>query len=186
MISRTCGRSRPSSGRTCPRSPGRARARPSARGPRRAHDGAADNSPSRGAARTLPPSHGDARCSPASCRVRWLGCVRRRCGYPCRGTGYQCRPHWGAHRPRVPYVGLNDHPRSHVPPGKACGIRAAVSDLVGRLELLMRQLGMFVYIAVEPFLPVPYPRQPTSTVSARFDEADTAPPIASQDPHRYG
>ena len=39
----------------------------------------------------------DARCSPASCRVRWLGCVRRRRGYPCRRWDpwpvlNQCRP----------------------------------------------------------------------------------------------
>ena len=155
MISAPAGRSRPSSGRTCPRSPGRARARPSARGPRRAHDGAADNSPSRGAVATAsrsfvgsvspaklrrtdlgavatagwsascrPNSGGGIRqlLSPAAPQERcrptavMLGAHRRPVGFagwggfvvdaatpavggPLPGL-YQCRPHWGAHRPQ--------------------------------------------------------------------------------------
>ena len=66
----------------------------------------------------------DARCSPASCRVRWLGCVRRRRGYPCRRWDpwpvlNQCRPRRADIGAGVPYVGLNVIPGLHVPPGKA-------------------------------------------------------------------
>ena len=64
----------------------------------------------------------DARCSPASCRVRWLGCVRRRRGYPCRrwtpwpGLN-QCRPR----RADIGRRGAVRRPQRH--PRSACAAR---------------------------------------------------------------